>query len=91
MERRIVCAAIRNSKGIILVGVRHYDTFMRQQIRNFKTNFYNCEDHSSIEQGFLDNRFQFLTRKEAWEVAKNAGQIIRDCSEEGTLYSENLY
>jgi len=33
----------------------------------------------------------FLTRKEAWVIAKKNGQIRREVSSPGTLYSENLY
>lgn len=47
------------------------------------------------DQGFVDRNRNYLTREQAWEVAKAAGQIIRRCggddSNGGTLYSENLY
>jgi hypothetical protein len=47
------------------------------------------------EQGFVDNKGNFLSRKEAFVVAKNAGQLIRRCggddAQGGILYSENLY
>jgi hypothetical protein len=49
-------------------------------------------DYSDYEQGFIDNKGNFLTREEAWVVAEREGQIIRRaCSDEGVLYSENLY
>jgi hypothetical protein len=44
------------------------------------------------EQGFVDQRGEYLTREEAFEVASKAGQIIRRCGgDEGRLFSENLY
>jgi len=85
---RIVCAAIRNDKGTVICGVRHYDTLMHTQIGNDKTSYWPC---STVEQGFVDNKGQFLTREEAWSVAWMAEQIIRQVATSGTLYSENLY
>lgn len=45
----------------------------------------------SAEQGFIDQRGNFLTREEAWIIAVNNNQIIRHLSSSGVLYSENLY
>lgn len=90
-EHRIVCAAMRCRKtGKIIASVRHWDKICVQ-------HFKNVEDAQTFddEQGFLDNRYQFLTREEAWKVAEAANQIIRrvggDTTNGGTLYSENLY
>jgi hypothetical protein len=49
------------------------------------------ENHAGWDQGFIDQFGDFLTRREAWEIAKDRGQILRDVSTPGTLYSENLY
>lgn len=88
MNQRIVCAANKSDIGL-LIGVRHYDQFMQDQLR-FKLDF---GDH--WKQGFIDNSGNFLTRQEAWKVAEAAGQIIRrvggDDANGGTLYSENIY
>lgn len=89
MQQRIVCAA-NYKDGFMLCGVRHWDQLMRAQ-------FLLVHDRLSYqwEQGFIDNRGNFLTRQEAWKVAEAAGQIIRrvggDEANGGTLYSENLY
>lgn len=84
--KRIVCSAIRNPEGQVISGVRHYDTIMRQAIKTSTLKWpVNCE------QGFLDNRGSFLTRQEAWIIANDAGQIIRKVSNDGELFSENLY
>jgi len=92
-QRRVVCAANRYHKHIIL-GIRHWDTAMR-------TQFGVMEDHGMFddeitpgqwEQGFVDQFGKFMTREEAWIVAEAAGQIIHRCGGDGEkLFSENLY
>lgn len=83
--RRVVCAANRGySNKQIVLGVRHHDSIMNNQIDHSK--------HVVWEQGFIDNKGNFLTREEAYTVAFDAGQIIRRCGgDEGRLFSENLY
>lgn len=83
---RIVCAANRKRfTGQIVLGIRHWDAFM---------NHLDTEG-DPVDQGFIDNKGNFLSRTEAWKVAEVAGQIIRrvggDATNGGTLYSENLY
>lgn len=89
--RRVVCAAIRvMSRGLVITGSRHFDTIMRGQM-----SASDPEERiiwGLAEQGFIDQRGEFLTREEAHQVATAAGQIIRRCGgDEGRLYSENLY
>ena len=85
MNQRIVCAANRNMiTQSIVIGVHHWDGLIRQQIWE--------KYYSDYEQGFIDNRGDFLTREEAFVVAEREGQIIRRVGgDEGCLYSENLY
>lgn len=85
---RIVCAANRKRfTGEVVLGIRHWDAFMRRGLPD--------TEGDPVDQGFIDNRGNFLSRTEAWKVAEAAGQIIRrvggDESNGGTLYSENLY
>jgi len=84
MQRRVVCAAMRKD-GILICGARHFDKVMRDQVKLIGL------PSVSWEQGFIDQKGVFLTREEAWIIAKDADQIIRIVSSEGTLYSENLY
>lgn len=84
--RMIVCAANRKRfTGEIVLGIRHWDAFMRK----LET------EGDPVDQGFIDQQGLFLNRNEAWKVAEAAGQIRRrvggDDSDGGTLYSENLY
>jgi hypothetical protein len=97
MEQRIVCAANKDiNTGNIVLGIRHYDSFQCQHMKSWGLRGFSWKSNET-EQGFIDNRGQFLTREEAWLVAETAGQIIRrvggDMSEDGVgkLFSENLY
>lgn len=82
---RIVCAANRSKdKWYIVLGVRHWDLLMH--------NAAPMLNPPEWEEGFVDNRGNFLTREEAYVVAENARQIIRRVGgDDGRLFSENLY
>lgn len=84
-KRRVVCAANRFSDGTIILGARHWDELMREHA--MQIGRMQC----GAEQGFIDQWRVFMTRKEAWSVAVEANQIIRDVGCSGELYSENLY
>lgn len=87
-QRRVVCAANRDVSGALILGARHWDMLMLTQAHQWPHCFFE-------EQGFIDQRGQFMTRQQAWDVASAAGQIIRrvggDDANGGTLYSENIY
>jgi hypothetical protein len=85
---RIVCAAMLMKDGAIIPGVRHFSPEMR--IVLFK--IYGKGYHLQVkEQGFIDNRGNFLDRAAAWNLAEKNNQIIKQVSSPGELYSENLY
>lgn len=87
-QRLIVCAAMRSEKtGLIVIGVRHYDRLMLQQIAMAGGR----EALGRMHQGFIDQKGVFLDRLEAWTVAEAADQIRFRDFDNGTLYSENLY
>lgn len=86
---RIVCAANRNQAGTILLGVRHWDSFMNDH-RVF-VDAFSPNNGFKWEQGFVDQFGNFYNRKEAWVIAEENGQIIRQVSTPGILFSENLY
>ena len=89
MIRRVVCAANRFPDGLILCGARHWDSLMCAQATALGIKGGN------EEQGFIDQYGVFMDRKEAMQVAKDAGQAIDirfGCGgDELTLYSEGLY
>lgn len=87
--RMVVCAAIRRKNdGYVLCGPRHFDKTMREGIMDSEQG----DDWLYVDQGFIDQYGVFMTREEAYEVAKAAGQIKYRCGgDEGCLFSENLY
>ena len=91
IQRRVVCAAIRNCKGEIICSARHYDSLMHSQI-NASNSLEAWKQKSSVEQGFIDQWDVWMSREEALLVATAAGQIIRRCGgDKKQLFSENLY
>jgi hypothetical protein len=85
-DQHVVCAAIRLKLGVVVCGPRHFDATMRKVIEKLRLTV--CD----AEQGFVDQFGEFLTREQAWDIAKARGQIRTDngiCT--GTLYSEDLY
>lgn len=98
MSNRIVCAANMLSDGTILVGARHWDTMMANQLYLYlEAKGLTEEDWCKRErldesQGFIDQFGKFYTRKEAYVVAEKENQIIRSIGyETDELYSEHLY
>lgn len=48
--------------------------------------------YEPLDEGFIDQFGNFLTREEAHVIAVKQNQIIRRCGgDESRLYSENLY
>lgn len=93
--RRVVCAAIQHPTGLLmLIGPRHFDLIMMQQMALYQHADVREDSWREGVQGFIDQKGVFMDRVEALAVAKNAGQIVRQCGngENNTeLYSENLY
>ena len=95
-ERRcVVCAANRYTDADLrvwlLLGPRHWGPTMRHQAKMLPFDAHAV----AWEQGFIDQRGEFLTREEAWKVAQDAEQIFQrvggDTVNGGHLFSENLY
>lgn len=78
----IVKSAIRKD-GKIYTGFRHSDIFKN-------TLPLGCL--SDGEQGFITDKGEFVNRAEAYIIAKECNQIIRDLNtNDGLLYSEHLW
>ena len=91
MQPRIVCAAIRAEDNSVLVGIRHYSGDMYSQISARKDG-EKFTNRSGDDQGFVDQKGKYYTRKEAWIIAKENEQIIRIVNaQKEVLYSEHLY
>ncbi len=86
-HRRIVCAALLDDRGRMVIGPRHYDVVMQEAIKSLGG------DWRKAEQGFIDQRGAFMTREEAFEVATAAKQIrVKTGNPESReLFSEDIY
>lgn len=90
----VVCAAIRLKNGLIICGARHFDPIMVSVLESLYGDYWDKElsEVDGSEQGFIDQRRNFLTRDEAWKMADSNGQIRYRCGgDKDTLFSENLY
>ena len=102
-RRKVVCAAMRNCLGEIICGARHHDSIMNAQasiskhrrywktfVKLFGFIVWRCEP---VEQGFIDQWDNFLTREEAFIVANASGQCHKTSGNLNSieLFSEDLY
>ena len=87
VQRRIAQAAY-NYNGYIVTGTRHSCPIMEMQIMMMEEVLEEWCNGDKMIQGFTDQYGNFLTRKEAYPIAKAAGQIIREDVCPGKLYSE---
>jgi len=88
-QERIICAAVRASDGYVFRGQWHatamYAPFGLQGMPKYKDEKPHGDD-----QGFVTSLDRYVTREEAWEIAKAAGQLNSRDHQEGELYSEDL-
>lgn len=85
-ERRIVCAATKDSVGLVVPSVRHHDT-LSHRIRDIIG--YGFREPPI--QGFVDNFGVFVDRFEALKIAQEANQIIKKTTPFDRLFSEDIY
>lgn len=89
---RIVSAAVKLKNGRVLMCVRHMDQLFHKSLGLRLGSPEHFALVKGAVQGFVDTDANFLERREAWEVAEAAGQIVKDrdwCV--GILHSEHLY
>lgn len=85
--QRIVCAAVRGADGELFLGARHINALIRYR----KVH----KDGPDPEEGFIDSREVFHSRRSAYRHAKASGQLLpregvkQYAGEE--LFSEDLY
>ena len=78
---KIICAAIKSEEGVFM-GKRHSDCLFLMSRFGVKAN--------PRTEGFMTSGRLFVTRKEAMDMAIEAGQM--DKSHKGIeLFSEDLY
>lgn len=94
----ILAAAIKyriekTGKYVVLCGARHGDIL--KQLK--RLGFGPRDGYEEIEQGFIDNHNNFLTREEAYDHAVTCGQLCakiiyeRTKSDNKQLISEDLW
>lgn len=91
--RRVIAAA--NKYGdLILVGTRHGSPAMGNQMRAIREDrIIDAENMGKSIQGFIDNHDVFMTREEAYIVARDAGQLnmLRIKGDSDELFSEDIH
>jgi hypothetical protein len=97
-QRRVVCAANKYETGLkkpgdggmVFIGVRHHCPIMRNNMFPYR----EILERDTEVQGFVDQYGVFMDRKEALQVAKEAGQLniarIKTWPD-NELFSEDLY
>ncbi len=93
--RRVVCAAVRAADGELILGIRHYSPDMHRQIAQ-RTDGAKFMGRHYEDQGFVDQWGQWMTREEAYQVAKDTDRLTfpEACAtglDGDRLYSEGLY
>lgn len=88
----ILAAAItyqisKTKETVVLCGARHGDIL--KQLKGL--GFSPRDGYKEIEQGFIDNYGNFLTRKEAYQYAKECGQLTHNIANRDELFSEDLW
>ena len=82
---KIICAAIRK-EGITILGVRHFDKIMLKCLEMSQLN------RNDWEAGFMTNKYRFVNRRDAWDIATTNDQLCWGKDRKpGLLFSEDLY
>lgn len=84
----ILAAAIKfhidkTDETVVLCGCRHGDIFDQLKRLGFRPR----EGYTEIAQGFITNTGTFLTRSEAYDHAKECGQL----PEKPNIYDDRLF
>lgn len=93
-EKEFILCASLNHNGVIISGHRHSDCY--EILRKLQPELKEYELPQRENQGFLTSFNRYVSRKEAWLIAKENNQIKygKESSENGEkseLISENLY
>ena len=74
--------------GIVICGFRHSDIISILPINNRFRN--DGKDYKCI-QGFITSKGRFVSREEAYLIAKNQNQLLNDFEGKAKLFSEDIY
>jgi hypothetical protein len=81
----IIASAVqftKDNESFIIMGKRHDNCFRTAFSCGLRRPW-------TEEQGFVTDKFEFLTREEAMNHARNAGQVDKNLT--GRLFSEDLW
>jgi hypothetical protein len=84
-EIRRVSMAANIVDGHLIIGNRHFCPLMEMQIDGLQLDYH--KHNIRYDQGFVDQWGIYMSRGEAWGVAKARGQI-KEVFQEGILFSE---
>ena len=84
-EIRRVSMAANIVDGHLIIGNRHFCPLMQMQIGLLGLDYR--KHNINYDQGFVDQWGIYMSREEAWNVAKARGQI-KEVVIEGVLFSE---
>lgn len=101
-KRTVVCAANLTyyvdldgqRKSIIVPGARHCDGVMAPILQFIRTHSLEADDGALAQkQGFIDQYGNFMSREEAYLLARSNKQMVVDAGKwpRERLYSEHLY
>lgn len=100
-RRRVVCAANRTyyvdadgeRKSLVIAGARHCDGVMAPVLKFVREHSMQPDETLKQQQGFIDQYGNFMTREEAYLLARSNKQMIVDAGKwpRERLYSEHLY
>lgn len=82
--------------GYVICGRRHHNCFATKMAVIDETNTLGLVKRTDLAckpemiQGLITNTDRFVDRKEAYVIAKNAGQLLREKTNT-TLFSEDIY
>lgn len=84
-------SSANKSNGIVICGRRHYNII---QLIKYLTDLPNSKCGENV-QGFLTNTNRFVDRFEAFQIAKQANQLLDECPtkeyETAKLFTEDIY
>ena len=90
--KEIILSAAIDYNGTIISGFRHSDCY--KVLKNLIGNLEDSNLPQREHQGFLTSKNRFVSREEAFKIAKERHQIIHymfEDDEVGQLISEDLY
>lgn len=87
MTERIVAAAIYAGAVISLPPPARHHTILHSMVMIMDIDAIK----NGHNQGFLTSAGRYVNRVEGWQIASDAGQILRNTAGRPELYSEDMW